>query len=65
MADILKERAAFIMELTEYMNERKDMSIGEILYSIARDKDNKVSSLLSKTDTEMLNRIEKSRDDEK
>ena len=65
MSGLLKERAAFLMELTEFMDERKDMSIAEIWYSIGRNPENKVSNILSKTDTQMLNQIEKSREDEK
>lgn len=58
-------RAAISAEFSSYINERKDLTVGEILYSFCRplgkQQDNKISSLLNKTDSEILSKIEKAK----
>lgn len=60
------EKGAFIAELEDFMFERSDMSIGEVLYSILRPQNGevngKISSILSITDSDMVKRVEKAKD---
>ena len=61
MNELSSERAAFIMELSDYINERKDLSIAEILYSFQRPMgkySNKISEILNLSDLQILQRIE-------
>lgn len=63
------ERAAFVTELSNYIFERKDLTIGQIIYSIYRPQGKteatNLSYLLSLSDSESLNRIEKAIEIEK
>lgn len=56
------DRAAFIAELSDFVFKRKDLSLGEILYSFLRpqgkEKSQKISYLLETTDIEILRRVE-------
>jgi|AntRauTorcE11897_2_1112592.scaffolds.fasta_scaffold01013_4 hypothetical protein len=59
------ERVAFIAELSEFIHERKDLTLGQILYSFCRpmgkEENRNVSILLEKTDSQILNKIEKAK----
>jgi hypothetical protein len=57
-------RAAFLAEFMDFINERQDMTIGEIVYSFSRDPFGKISALLEKTDEQMLQNIEKAKKNE-
>lgn len=56
------DRAAFVAELSDFIFERKDLSLGEILYSVLRpqgkEKAQKISYLLQSTDIEIVRRVE-------
>lgn len=60
------DRAAFTTELSNFIFERKDLTLGEILYSILRpqgkEKAQKLSYLLEIDDQEVLKRTEKAKE---
>ena len=65
-------RAIAVKELTRYIEERKDMSLGEIMYSFMRkgvllenSKDGRLRFLRESTDEEIYTAIEKAKKDER
>lgn len=59
------ERVAIIAELSNFINERRDLTVGQILYSFCRPmgkgETTNISALLDKTDSQILNKIEKAK----
>jgi hypothetical protein len=65
-------RAIAVKELTSYIEERKDMSLGEIMYSFMRKgilsqntKEGKLKFLRDSTDEQIYTAIEKAKKDER
>ena len=65
-------RAIAVKELTSYIEERKDMSLGEIMYSFMRKgvlsqntQEGKLKFLRDSTDEQIYTAIEKAKKDER
>ncbi len=65
-------RAIAVKELTSYIEERKDMSLGEIMYSFMRKgilsqntQEGKLKFLRDSTDEQLYTAIEKAKKDER
>ena len=65
-------RAIAVKELTSYIEERKDMSLGEIMYSFMRkgillqnSKEGELKFLRDSTDEQIYTAIEKAKKDER
>lgn len=68
MNELKIQRAAFLEELTNFVSERQDMSVAEILYTILRSnnfKSSKLSDILNISDKELLDRVEQAIENEK